>query len=354
MISIVIPAYNDERFIGRCLDSIVSQTYHDYEVLLVLDGSTDGTKDMASSYVGRIKSYSILEQPNSGAGKARNNGVEHSRGEYIVFVDADDWLEPNALLELVQIEEKTNADYIVANAITVEKRDSDEPNYRRIGHDKDIFVEGEPSVSRLFFELDQDGSSHSPWGKMFKSSIIREHSIKFPDLRRSQDIVFNNLYARYIKSIYVSTSYIYYFWNTIYTASIYKDKTNRRNTPRFIEAEKNHLQTMAEVAKTFYETMSFRGYHLSEEEQQKMNGVFLQGIYNNIATNSKRSFKNAKYALDTYGSNSLFQNAIRSPKNVRLPYKILAFFLKNRLYNLSIIYVRAVEKLNDFIKSLHK
>ena len=352
MISVIIPAYNDERFIGRCLDSIVSQSFKDYEVVLVLDGSTDKTKEIATSYIGKVNRLFVIEQKNAGAGKARNNGIDHSCGEFVVFVDADDWLDPDALNILHQIEVDTNADYIVANAITVEKYSNDKLNYRKIGHAQDVFVDERSAVSKLYFDLNHDSSSHSPWGKMFKSAIIKENNIRFPDLRRSQDIVFNNLYARYISSIFVSSKYIYYFWNTIYTSSIYKDKTNRRNTPHFIEAEKNHLQTMEVVVSTFYDTMDYRNYTLSDDEQQLMNDGFLVGIYNNIAANVLRSFKNAKYALDNYRGNTHFQMAIKSPKQVILPYKLLAFLLRNGLYIMSIIYVRVVEFLNLSLKNI--
>lgn len=353
MISIIIPAYNDEKYIARCLDSIVIQNYKDYEVLLVLDGSTDGTKNIANNYIGRVNKLRIIEQNNAGAGSARNNGIEHSSGDFIVFVDADDWLEPNALQTLIEIEENTNADYIIANAITVEQKDESEPKKRFIGHETDCFVQGD-AVSRKFLELDVDSSSHSPWGKLFKTQIIKENNIRFPDLRRSQDIVFNNVYARYINSIYVSSTYIYNFWNTIYSAKVYKDKLNRRNSPRFIEAEKNHLLTMSKVVGSFYETMRLREYKMTDAELQMKRDSYLIGIYNNIAANANRKRSNAYYALNTYGDGEYFKKAIDSPKNVMLAYKILAFFLRLHLYGVAISYVKFCEFLNDTRKRLSK
>lgn len=354
MISIVIPAYNDEKYIVRCLESIEKQTYKDYEVLLVLDGSTDKTKEFASNYVGRVNNLHIIEQENTGSGRARNNGLEHSNGEYIVFVDADDWLEPEALKILMEIEDETNADYIVANAIVVEKKDDAEENKRYVGHAEDSFVEGSTEVSKKYFDLDVDASSHSPWGKLFKASIIRENNVRFPDLRRSQDIVFNNTYARYINSIYVSKQYIYNFWNTIYTSKVYKDSKNRRNSPRFIEAEKNHLGTMSRVVGSFYETMEIRGYYLTEEDYQKRNDSYLVGIYNNIAANAKRNIKNAKYALKTYNTDNYYQKAIATPQKVMLVYRIMAFLLRKRCYLAAAYYVLICEELNDILKKFSR
>lgn len=354
IVSIVIPAYNDEKYIMRCLESIESQSYKEYEVLLVLDGSTDKTKELSLNFVGRVNNLHIIEQENAGSGRARNNGIEHSKGEYVVFVDADDWLEPDALSILMEIENDTNADYIVANAIVVEKKDDAEENKRYVGHAEDSFVEGSTEVSKKYFDLDVDASSHSPWGKLFKASIIRENNVRFPDLRRSQDIVFNNTYARYINSIYVSKQYIYNFWNTIYTSKVYKDSKNRRNSPRFIEAEKNHLGTMSRVVGSFYETMEIRGYYLTEEDYQMRNDSYLVGIYNNIAANAKRNINNVKYALNTYNKDTFFQRAIAKPKNVMFVYRVMAFLLKNRWYSLTAYYVLLCERLNVILKEIRK
>ena len=350
LVSIVIPTYNDEKFICRCLDSIMKQTFTEYEVIVVLDGTTDSTKELAMSYSGKIRNLNVIYQENAGAGRARNNGIDHSQGDYIVFVDADDWLEPNALEILVDIEKRTNADYIVANAIVVEKKDDEEERKRYVGHSEDLFVSGE-MVSKTYFNLDCDSSSHSPWGKLFKASIIKDHDVRFPDLMRSQDIAFNNTYARYINSIFVSKQYIYNFWNTIYSAKVYKDKKNRRNSPRFIEAEKNHLGTMSKVVGTFYDTMKHRGYILSKEEQQQKNDNYLAGVYNNVVATSKRGKANVLYALSTYSNDVYYQNAIASPKSM-IAYRIFAFFLRHRMHLTASKFALLCDGLNDIVKKI--
>lgn len=348
MISIVIPAYNDEQYIEKCLDSISRQSFKDFEVILVLDGSTDATKQKAEVYCSILPKLIIVEQQNSGSGKARNHGVEISSGDYIVFVDADDWLEDNALKTLIDIELKTDADYIVANAVTVEIRNGKE-NRRYLGHTTDAFYTGD-QVSKQFFQLDYDNSSHSPWGKLYKSSIIKTNKVQFPDLRRSQDIVFNNNYAKFISSIYVSSSYVYNFRNTIYTKKLLNEAGNRRNSEKFVQAELNHINTMTIVANSLFETFEYRNYILDEEELQKLYDGYLIGVYNNIEANTNRRWKNAKNVLKKYGDTDYVRNAVKSPRDVRYAYKIFAFFLKHHMYNIVVLYVSLITKLNQFIK----
>ena len=93
-LSIVIPVYNAEKYLACCLDSILAQDYSDYEVILVDDGSTDRCPSLCDAYAAADPRIHCLHQPNSGHTAARQNGVKASRGQYIAFVDSDDWVSP--------------------------------------------------------------------------------------------------------------------------------------------------------------------------------------------------------------------------------------------------------------------
>ncbi|WP_456081310.1 glycosyltransferase family 2 protein [Mediterraneibacter sp.] len=97
MISVIVPIYNTEQYLKKCLESIRTQTYYDIEVIMIDDGSTDNSRTIANQYVIRDKRFRLFSQNNSGVSKARNKGLELAEGEYILFVDSDDWLEPKML-----------------------------------------------------------------------------------------------------------------------------------------------------------------------------------------------------------------------------------------------------------------
>lgn len=97
LISIIIPVYNSERFLHRCLNSVVNQTYKDFEVILVDDGSHDESGVICDEYAAKDNRFRIFHNPNGGPSKARNFGLEHSAGNYLLFIDSDDWLEEDAL-----------------------------------------------------------------------------------------------------------------------------------------------------------------------------------------------------------------------------------------------------------------
>ena len=103
LITLVIPAYNAEHTIERCLDSILRQTYEHLEILIVDDGSLDGTKAVIQKYARKEKRIRLFFQSNQGVSVARNAGIRHASGRYLLFVDADDYLEPDMVETLYQI-----------------------------------------------------------------------------------------------------------------------------------------------------------------------------------------------------------------------------------------------------------
>ena len=99
VISIIVPVYNVEKYLDNCLKSILNQSFKDFEVILVNDGSKDKSGEICNIYSQKDSRIKVFNMENSGAGKARNKGLDLAQGKYIFFVDADDWLENNALEE---------------------------------------------------------------------------------------------------------------------------------------------------------------------------------------------------------------------------------------------------------------
>ena len=114
-VSIIVPVYNVKPYLEKCLSSIRFQTCQDFEVLLVDDGSTDGSVDICRSYVALDSRFRLLEQANAGASAARNLGMTQAAGRYLQFVDGDDWLPTDSVEILLHTAESTGADLTVAH-----------------------------------------------------------------------------------------------------------------------------------------------------------------------------------------------------------------------------------------------
>lgn len=112
MISIVIPVYNVEKYLAECVDSVLGQTYQDYEIILVDDGATDSSGAMCDEYAQKDARIRVIHQPNGGLSAARNAGLSAASGEYIYFLDSDDYIEPTTLVDLVSVAAQEQADVV--------------------------------------------------------------------------------------------------------------------------------------------------------------------------------------------------------------------------------------------------
>lgn len=185
MISVIIPLYNTGGYIGECLDSILAQSYGDYECIVVDDGSTDNGGRIADSFALRDSRFKIYHTENRGVSAARNLGLEKARGEFVVFVDSDDTVEKNHLSSLAG-NCKDGIDLIVAGVRKF-----------RVGDTIDIFkpkAPGEMFISERFIDeySENMGLFHGPVAKLFRASIISHNNIRFNEaLNIGEDLCFN-------------------------------------------------------------------------------------------------------------------------------------------------------------------
>lgn len=112
LVSVVIPVYNVRAYLKACLESVLQQTYKNFETIMVDDGSTDGSADLCDEYAKRDSRFSVIHQKNSGVASARNKALSMARGEFLLFIDSDDWIDPDYIESLVKAAEEYNVDFV--------------------------------------------------------------------------------------------------------------------------------------------------------------------------------------------------------------------------------------------------
>lgn len=187
LISIIVPVYNSKEYINKCLDSILNQSYENFEVILINDGSTDNSLLILEEYETNDKRIKVFSIDNAGQGNARNVGLTKSSGEYIAYIDSDDHIEQNYLELLVSKAKSNSSDLIVCK-------------YNRIFEKKSNFFERNFDYSFEFYEertvvLDELPSlilsvPNSPWGKLFKTDFLVKNKIEFPVGLKYEDATF--------------------------------------------------------------------------------------------------------------------------------------------------------------------
>lgn len=213
LISIIVPIYNKEDYLPQCLDSIINQSYTNFEVLLINDGSTDESGKICVEYAERDIRFRYFEKENGGVSSARNLGLERSEGAYITFIDSDDWVEFNYLEVLYNALRENNADvaissyksYYLDGKFYLRVYSSQEEEFLRIGkRNRDVFLEEFPKLGKLNHDF------HCIASKLFKRELLE--SQKFDEsINYGEDLYFFfNLYLKMQSIIYVKeATYIY-------------------------------------------------------------------------------------------------------------------------------------------------
>ena len=174
LISIIVPIYNVEKYLRQCLDSIQDQSYQNFECLLINDGSPDNSADICKEYVSKDPRFRYIEKENGGVSSARNLGLEHSKGEYITFIDSDDWVDLDYLEVLHSKIKEYNTDFVISS---YKKFDMDEDCFYLHIWDQDYYERiwtSQELLSQLPNLENYDGSYTVSWGKLFKRSIFDE------------------------------------------------------------------------------------------------------------------------------------------------------------------------------------
>lgn len=205
LVSIIIPVYNAEKYIRRCLDSILRQAFQDFEVIIVNDGSTDKSLEICLEY--QSSKVRIITQKNGGPSSARNRGILEARGEYIRFVDADDYILENSTQLMVEKMEEKDSDILIAGIRCIVLGTGDE----RL---KDICMPKKQMNKKQFWRevsaYFRDWFIHYTPNKMYKTQILRDKNILFDEtICNSEDLLFNIQYCAECEKFIIIEDIVY-------------------------------------------------------------------------------------------------------------------------------------------------
>lgn len=183
LLSIIVPVYNVENYIHKCLDSILAQDFSDYEVILVDDGSTDSSGIICDQYASATSFFRCIHKPNGGLPSARKCGYEASLGQYVTFVDSDDWIAPDMYRKMCQAVHDTQADIVLCDytAVMPTREEICRALFPSGFYDKNrLEKEVYPSMiySGTYYKY---GISPNLWNKLFRRELLRDHLFHVPD-----------------------------------------------------------------------------------------------------------------------------------------------------------------------------
>lgn len=328
-ISIIIPMYNAELYIKQCIDSIVNQTMTDLEILCIDGASTDDTLKIVNKYAKRDSRIKIYSKPNEGVSLGRNYGLDRAQGKYIMFVDADDWIDADTCDYIYFKAEEQQADVVTWSYVR-EFKDNALP--------KDIFKENE----RVFVEEDikmlhrrfiglvgeelgqvETADALCPvWCKLYRRDILENNKIRFKDIREIgtyEDGLFNLEVFEYLQKVVYVQKYFYHYrkYNESSITSQYKER---------LFDQWNHLYDLMESY--------IKNKKLGQEYEMALNNRICLGILGQGLNLMAGDYKNKRKRISQMLSNSRYRKAYRKFELKYFPihWKVFYGFAK---YNIS-------------------
>jgi glycosyltransferase involved in cell wall biosynthesis len=206
MISVIVPIYNSETYLKDCLESILGQTYRDWECILVDDGSADGSPDLIDSYCSLDSRLRAIHQDNHGVSYARNVGIDHACGEYVTFVDSDDWIEGQYLERLYETISGHDADLSICG---LQQVFSD--GRKKKFHVKDDSFPLDAGHEAEFVSLNRSSLLFGPVVKLYRTDLLRDfRNVRFEEgCSFGEDLIFNYRYLEHVDSVAVVSDILY-------------------------------------------------------------------------------------------------------------------------------------------------
>lgn len=210
LVSIIVPVYNGEQTLERCLVSIHNQTYRNIEVLVVNDGSSDHTEKILEKYAVLDNRFHMISKENTGVSDSRNIGIRQAKGKYLQFVDGDDWLVRDAVERLVKAATEHDCDMVISDFYRVVGK-----NIYKKGHIKEEGVISRKEFATHMMEAPANFYYGVMWNKFFRTDIVKREALNCSlQLDWCEDFQFNLEYLQYADRIYVDRHAYYYYVKT--------------------------------------------------------------------------------------------------------------------------------------------
>lgn len=327
LISVIVPVYNVEKHLKRCINSILSQTQADFELILIDDGSTDKSGVICDEFATIDKRIQVFHKENGGVSSTRNIGLKHATGRWISFVDSDDWIEKDYLSTLLEGE---NTDLSVVSFHT-------EGNSEQYDQSFPSGIFYHQDIDELLTKYGDYTQLLAPWCKIFRASIIKENKIQFnTNFQTVEDTIFVLEYLTHVKTIYSNQKPFYHYW--ISGTGLSCNLTNNHNRYKDIIDELHTRLRALREHHAFNEKQLFHKLIKSRILQE------LEYIYHSKQLNEQkialRSLLNNAFVKD------YFHSTIKN-KTYGLRWEILIFLCKHNLSATLIAYIIIMKTFNQ-------
>ncbi|MBQ9047753.1 MAG: glycosyltransferase [Solobacterium sp.] len=232
-VSIIVPVYNVEKYLAQCIDSVLGQTYVNWELLLIDDGSSDGSPELCDGYAEKDSRVRVIHQANQGASTARNRGLDEATGTYVMFVDSDDYIASGMVSRMVNVIHDTKTDLVLCGYERFTDTYQDKRSYSETPV---TILKNKAEIARLYTKPNTNMFGISIWAKLYRNDVLQDKHVRFdPHISYEEDCQFNIDYFELINNAAVIKEVFYHYRQMDVSLS----KGFKRNTFEFLIAGYN-------------------------------------------------------------------------------------------------------------------
>ena len=321
MISVIVPVYNAEKYLHRCVDSILSQSYTDFELLLIDDGSPDNSGTICDEYAAKDNRVRVFHKENAGVSKSRNLGLDNAWGEWIAFVDSDDYVHEDYLRELYNL---CDADLVVGS-------------YQMVGTDtpisgvipKETYLRGNLKDALLLYG--ETGNFRGAMCKMYKREIINLNNIRYNEkMSASEDWLFALEYLKYVNKL-VTIDCPYYFYEQGISGSLSKHTLNFESYFYAMEQFAYSVRNLECALKV--EGLEFLFIDVVRVYIRRQ----IQYLYHNRTDDLYEKIKKIKKLVNNPYANVVLEDKTRCKS--RKKYRLFDYIALHKLYSVLLLYI---------------
>ncbi|SFH76550.1 glycosyltransferase family 2 protein [Pisciglobus halotolerans] len=336
--SIVMPAYNCENTIGKTIESILKQTFENFELIIVNDGSIDSTIEVVQLYSYQDSRIRYITIPNNGPGNARNEGINIANGKYLLMIDADDAIHPKTLASYAELLKEPDIDLVISSYLMNVMDGMEKVDQKKIVAPNQVFSKKADFLESIYFLMDKQ-LMYVIWNKVYRLDIIKQFAIKFPPYKSCEDRLFNIAYYKHVNKA-LSTEQILYHYS-------FDGKNSLTN--KFLI---NKFDTFVE----FYREL----LKLTKLHKEGSSALFLKGVMSCIIPIHSKdcpfNYKQKRQYIKTILHHSDVELAVKIGSTDSTMRKVMAWLFKSKnvflvytvskvLYLLSTLSPKVIEKL---------
>ena len=326
-VSIIVPVYNVKNYLVECLESLVNQSLKDIEIILINDGSTDGGNLILEDYAQKYSNIKYISQINQGQSVARNNGLKVASGEYVLFVDSDDYIVPNAVEVLYSVATKLNADIVVGDMLNELEHINSNPDFRKIGsEDKSINV-----IDFAKLALTNNAYDIVPWIRLVKKSYLEDNGISFLEGCYYEDQEYSlKLYTQYCgRAVKIRFPFYYYRMQRAGSTTTYTTLKKSEDFLKVIDSMHQYISTLdGDNCSVAIKILGISYYHFVQvwlKQQPKYQKIVRERFLKLL-----NSFNLYTQAIDGLKDNlkKTVRAMIYNPKKLKIKYRFKGFLRK--------------------------